>query len=865
MRDPNAEQAYFKKNGVAKRIYRKVLPTEVNRGEAYPSLTAGISLLAHFGLGVGVYYMQLIIQAIVFAIGGLILIPMFISYAADIYGSSSNDPRLYASGSCTVSRTVTATIGCAGTATCSAQFRDHCALSRNAVVADIGMSLVIALLMLLGKFPENELLEQLDEAVQTLQDYSVVVNNPPPDAINPDDWRDFFSRFGTVRLITVAKNNMPLCRLLLRKHDILARMAQRLKDEPSRVRSCMTAMRLRPSEEQMQQELASVELLLTEGLRENYSAVRVYVTFDLEEQQRLCLRELEVPNIELLFVRAGAHSRLRFKEQHVLDVQESQEFSNINWENLGIPDKERRYYLGGALLSTLAILVVSYYFVSWLRTDYLGVLPIGIALVDMAMPVFFEAITLMERSVDEDDRQDSLLVKLFLARFLTTIIFPYVFTSWTEFLDAANVQSIVYTQLAACFIAPLLAATDVYGVFKRNVLSLFLSSTQHEMNLHWEGSQWTLAERYTNLAKIAFLSIFYALITPMSVFIGAFAFTLIFVVDRYLLLRRWKPPKMLDATMAYRIRHITLLAVSAHLYATSRFVYSWPMDDAFLLGPADSTANSTSVFAKVNKDPPYNILLLRVEPWHAEGQASTVVAYKWVAVTVLAMTVYMLIGTRFVEYIRSLFFLHDGTSGAAMGIPFFAVPKIGCYCPVIERGGEVLICADTSQSMEEFLPAVFSTTDLSLLVPDIHRQFVLSVVKWYGLGKTKKAEDLLMQSSAMLPRFNPSPERGGEVARREDDDLDGRLIDSGRAKPGYDDLANLHAFDSIIDVLGKKQFLDVPAASATSTPKTHRKVRKKIATITAELGPLVITTKRGSAHDLLQDLIPGTPTKVAQV
>lgn len=52
-------------------------------------------------------------------------------------------------------------------------------------------------------------------------------------------------------------------------------------------------------------------------------------------------------------------------------------------------------------------------------------------------------------------------------------------------------------------------------------------------------TEWTLAERYTNLAKIVFISIFYSLLTPLSLFIGALAFTLVFVIDRYLLLRRY--------------------------------------------------------------------------------------------------------------------------------------------------------------------------------------------------------------------------------------------------------------------------------------------------------------------------------------
>ena len=139
------------------------------------------------------------------------MIPLFLSYATDTYGTPTTDPRIYASGTCTANRIVNATIGCEGNAaSCSAYYRDTCELSKNAVVADLFMSIVIAILMALGKIPEKELLEQLDEAVQTLQDYSIVVNNPPANANNPDEWKEFFSRFGTVRLVTIAKRNAAL-------------------------------------------------------------------------------------------------------------------------------------------------------------------------------------------------------------------------------------------------------------------------------------------------------------------------------------------------------------------------------------------------------------------------------------------------------------------------------------------------------------------------------------------------------------------------------------------------------------------------------------------------------------------------------
>jgi hypothetical protein len=122
------------RHGISKRIYRRVGPTETDRGELYPCCTAGVSQLAHFGQGIGVYYLQLLMLSVIFVIGGLVLIPGYMLYTSSDYGDNSIDPRLYASGSCLASFAVNATAGCEDRASiCEAQFREACELSKNAV------------------------------------------------------------------------------------------------------------------------------------------------------------------------------------------------------------------------------------------------------------------------------------------------------------------------------------------------------------------------------------------------------------------------------------------------------------------------------------------------------------------------------------------------------------------------------------------------------------------------------------------------------------------------------------------------------------------------------------------------------------
>lgn len=432
---------------MSKRLYRKVGPTESDRGELYPCWTSGIPLLAHFGLGVGVYYMQLIIQAGIFIIAGLVLIPVMLSFGSKSYGDNSYDTRLYASGACSASVKVNATVGCdPGEDICSSMFRESCELPQNAIVADLAMSLLVLVLLFAAKVPEKELLEQLDEAVQTLQDYSLDVRNPPEDADNPDEWFEFFSRFGNVRLITVCRANGDLCNLLLDKHLLLRKDAHLNEQKNSFISADFLGAR-----ERRVAELKGLDTKLEAAFRMHYGVSRVYVTYDTEFYQRHCLEELSArDNIFSKCFKADHNiaKRLKFRDSIVLDVGESQEFDNIHWQNIEISDSKKKAYRWISLLVTGLVLSSIYFFIEWVHNTYLTQLPIAIAFADMLLPMIFDLISDLERPTDEDDKQDSLLVKLLGARLLITIVFPYYFTPWSSFLDDSNVISLVNTQLA---------------------------------------------------------------------------------------------------------------------------------------------------------------------------------------------------------------------------------------------------------------------------------------------------------------------------------------------------------------------------------------------------------------------------------
>jgi hypothetical protein len=82
---------------------------------------------------------------------------------------------------------------------CQIEIRQNCNLPEYSGKIDYIMCIFFAAALITTKVLEVLVKNRLDEAIQTTQDYSIVVNDPDPDAADPDEWMQFFSRFGEVR------------------------------------------------------------------------------------------------------------------------------------------------------------------------------------------------------------------------------------------------------------------------------------------------------------------------------------------------------------------------------------------------------------------------------------------------------------------------------------------------------------------------------------------------------------------------------------------------------------------------------------------------------------------------------------------
>jgi hypothetical protein len=322
----------------------------------------------------------------------------------------------------------------------------------------------------------------------------------------------------------------------------------------------------------------------------------------------------------------------------------------------------------------------------------------------------------------------TLQVRLFMARLLLSTLFPYFQTKWDSVLDSAFIEQVISVQLAACFVTPLISLTDVVGLLQRHIVAPVGSSTQGQMNRMWTGSDWQLAERYTVIAKMLFVSLFYTLLSPCALFIATAAFLFMFFVDRYLLLRRWKPSCMLNADIAKKLRQQCILAVCLHMVASLRFIYSWPMDSAFL--------DTDGSYTKVDKKPLWFFWTYKAEDWMDPGQQETIRMYRIVTVVVTFITVYIWILDPIGHLIFRLFCYEYDEVGDASETKFTSV-KTPCYAPTTTHEGEHYLCSFVEDMQPRHRPQLIrpfvgDTDDLSRYIDLKEQKRILSIVKYYG-------------------------------------------------------------------------------------------------------------------------------------
>lgn len=339
----------------------------------YNFITTPESEFADFGIGLAVYFWTVRMLALIMLIAGFINLPTMIFFSSTDYSEQgqSNVSSIGIVGSAICTEQVwkacptctrndwsdfpTAYQRFASAGSLTFILRNECRIRLSeGIVALVSLLFVCISIYIMGRVSRRREVEY-DEQLQTTSDYSVAVENPPFDAKDPEEWKDFFSQFGShVTFCTIALDNENLAKALVQRRTLMLQIEYLLRPGVKFDKNNLDGMVEQCCPVPWWQKwflLASDAPTLLKKIREmeegtikqlageQQNASSVFITFETEQGQRNALKALSVRRLDLWVNKSKIPENLRFRGKHLLAVCEPPEPTSVRWQDLD----ERRW------------------------------------------------------------------------------------------------------------------------------------------------------------------------------------------------------------------------------------------------------------------------------------------------------------------------------------------------------------------------------------------------------------------------------------------------------------------------------------------------------------------------------------------
>jgi hypothetical protein len=599
-------------------------------------------------------------------------------------------------------------------------------LKRNAML-DLALLIMLVLgLFAVGKI-QDKAIEEADEAEQTAQDYSIIVNDPDADATDPDEWQKFFSQFGHVSYVTVAINNGELLkalaarRLLCRKiafetatpseraHEFDPNENDELFDGLTDMKKKLASVGLYNPLAQLRKSLLTLDIKIEELCKETYEARKVFVVFDLEASQRSCLKEMSVGTIPAIMNIADLPEHQKFRSDNILSVSEAPEPTDVIWENLETTLQHQIIELSTTGFATCVIIGLAGLIIVTLNETMPAVAAVFVSMCNGGLPAVFKAITNTEEHLTNTSKQSSLLLKLVLSRWLTTAIIIWSIRPFDTTLTAGFLTKVGAVLVADAFTTPIIRMMDPAGRLARH-FSAKSAPTQEKMNSFFENTAWFLAERYTDMTKSLFVGLFFACLYPAGLIFSLCSFIMCYWVDKYCLFRLWKQPPAIDASLTVASRmHIAVICIfhgviSNQVYAGFPFnsVQFKTAGGSFMTLTVDGvegTKTAADLWETTNMYEPVGTFDVSTDnDWMTDDQKDVVQTFSIVNIIILVLVLLGYFGSSAFSFVHSLFRGDYKPVGDPNPDMYSFVPGIATYVPtfVTDLLPLPLLCCDLS-------------------------------------------------------------------------------------------------------------------------------------------------------------------------
>ena len=620
----------------------------------YNPFTIPHKQLGDWGLGVGLYFTTLRFMTAIMFLAGCLSLPNILYYSGPEYSQDQENVPLHLKGSaiCTdtswvpcldcqwedfpqhrIANVVTSSDGTPSSLLFVLKNNCDGATVRNGMV-NLGVLMVVVVGVLIMNWVVAKAEVEFDEDEQTAQDYSIVIKNPPPDAWDPQVWKDWFhDNFdgAHVTVCTIGIDNDLLIRNLVQRRENLRKIEMQVppgtpldfvtlaglasKEEKSRSTWGRIMAKFSPGIPEFLSKVV-VSTVKIQGLAQNdHEVSNVFITFETEAEQR---RVLEALSIGKYSVKRQDKSALADPEKHlfqgkVLLVDEPEEPSAIRWQDLNATSSDQLKEKLFTMLATFIAIVIISLIVRAVNDVDVRFSAAVIATFNISFPALAKALTNMESHSSESGRQRSLYFKVALARWVNTAVVVTIIFDFTRILE--NKQGLV-EQVFTLFFAEVISNTglqllDASGHFRRHFLAP-RADNQWSMNLLMSGVDWDLSERYTNMTvrrlqwvifsltlrfkknelslfcilhlsiiqKILLLAVWYNAVFPMGLFLCSLGLLVNYYSDRFSLMRTWKRVPMLGPRIAeFSRKYFFSMAVVSMALISSYYWSGFPFDN----------------------------------------------------------------------------------------------------------------------------------------------------------------------------------------------------------------------------------------------------------------------------------------------
>lgn len=464
------------------RIYRKFMKWDqtldrADPGEShkptslYSPIFTPISQMGDFGLGTGLYFTTLRAMTILTFVLGVINIPNMMYFAGPVYSDFQVGLPLIVKGSAICTRIewvpcpdCVASKGFEGNGGSMQRLAQYVkqengenvvltfALKNNcngATFRTARISFVTLVFLVIGivalKFYQKQWEIKFDEDEITARDYSVVIENPPPHAREPDQWRRYFERNfrAKVASVTVGIDNDLLVKTLVERRQSLRLLELEL--EPGTPLDVLTLARISSKIENHRNFIKKVLawsfpgipehfarlVVLTarvQGLaQQSYGVKNVFVTFAKEKTKNRILENFALGNWtirrnntdHMINTNRGT---LCFDGTQILKCREPDEPATIRWKDLNSHFSVRLVQMIATNVIASVGMYVTAQLIAWAYEidTVLGTSTISIS--NLVFPEFAKWLTDFESHFSEGDKQTSLYFKIALFRWINTAI-----------------------------------------------------------------------------------------------------------------------------------------------------------------------------------------------------------------------------------------------------------------------------------------------------------------------------------------------------------------------------------------------------------------------------------------------------------